>query len=45
MMKVTDIYIKKDWSVIWQANAKVLDKFQWNSTAAASHDAAAEKEK
>ena len=45
MMKVTDIYIKKDWSVIWQANAKVLDKFQWDSKAAASHDAAAKKEK
>ena len=45
MMKVTDIYIKKDWSVIWQANAKVLDKFQWDSKTAASHDAAAEKEK
>lgn len=28
-MKVTDIYIKKDWSILWDANSKVLDKFQW----------------
>jgi len=29
-MKVTDIYINKDWSVLWEANAKVLDLLQWN---------------
>ena len=28
-MKVTDIYIHKDWSVMWEANQKVLDLFQW----------------
>ncbi|CCZ08571.1 putative uncharacterized protein [Odoribacter sp. CAG:788] len=28
-MKVTDIYIKKDWSVIWEANKKVLSVFDW----------------
>lgn len=28
-MRVTDIYIKKDWSVMWRANAKVLSKFKW----------------
>ena len=28
-MKVTDIYIDKDWSVLWEANRKVLDLFQW----------------
>lgn len=29
-MKVTDIYIKKDWSVLWKANEKVLKKFKWS---------------
>lgn len=28
-MAVTDIYIKKDWSVLWEANKKVLAKFKW----------------
>lgn len=28
-MAVTDIYIKKDWSVIWEANRKVLEYFNW----------------
>lgn len=28
-MKVTDIYIDKDWSVLWKANSKVLDLLQW----------------
>lgn len=28
-MSVTDIYIKKDWSVLWEANRKVLEKFNW----------------
>lgn len=28
-MSVTDIYIKKDWSVLWEANKKVLEQFTW----------------
>lgn len=28
-MAVTDIYIKKDWSVMWEANRKVLEYFNW----------------
>lgn len=28
-MAVTDIYIKKDWSVLWKANKKVLKQFKW----------------
>ena len=28
-MAVTDIYIKKDWSVLWKANKKVLKLFKW----------------
>lgn len=28
-MAVTDIYIKKDWSILWEANRKVLDQFEW----------------
>ena len=28
-MAVTDIYIKKDWSVLWEANKKVLKQFKW----------------
>lgn len=28
-MKVTDIYITKDWSVLWDANRKVLEQFKW----------------
>ena len=28
-MIVTDIYIKKDWSVLWEANKKVLEQFDW----------------
>lgn len=28
-MVVTDIYITKDWSVIWEANRKVLEQFEW----------------
>lgn len=28
-MKVTDIYIDKDWSLIWNANTKVLALFDW----------------
>lgn len=31
-MKVTDIYIAKDWKVMWRANEKVLDLFDWSST-------------
>lgn len=28
-MAITDIYIKKDWSVLWEANKKVLEQFNW----------------
>ena len=28
-MKVTDIYIKKNWKIIWDGNAKVINKFKW----------------
>lgn len=28
-MSVTDIYIKKDWSILWEANKKVVEKFTW----------------
>ena len=27
--RVDDIYIRKDWEVLWDANAKVLELFQW----------------
>jgi integrase len=30
-MKITDIYIDRDWSVIWEANKKVLDMFDWSA--------------
>lgn len=30
-MKVTDIYIERDWSVIWGANEKVLALFDWSA--------------
>lgn len=30
-MKVTDIYIDRDWSVIWNANQKVLALFDWSA--------------
>lgn len=30
-MKVTDIYIDRDWSVIWNANEKVLALFDWTA--------------
>lgn len=29
-LSVTDIYIKKDWSVLWEANRKVLESFDWS---------------
>jgi integrase len=29
-MKITDIYIERDWSNIWNANKKVTDLFKWN---------------
>lgn len=29
-MKVADIYIRKDWNLFWEANAKVLDLFDWD---------------
>lgn len=28
-MVVTDIYITKDWSLLWDANKKVLEQFRW----------------
>ena len=28
-MKVTDIYINKDWSILWKANNTVLKEFRW----------------
>lgn len=28
-MRVTDMYIEKDWSVIWEAHRKVLQLFKW----------------
>ena len=30
-MKVTDIYINKDWSLLWEANTKVLKSFKWGT--------------
>lgn len=30
-MKVTDIYINKDWSIYWNANAQVLALFDWSA--------------
>jgi integrase len=30
-MKITDIYIERDWSVIWNANKKVLELFDWGA--------------
>ena len=30
-MRVTDIYIRKDYSVFWEANRKVLDLFKWDN--------------
>lgn len=29
-MKVTDIYIKKNWNIIWDANAIVMGRFKWS---------------
>lgn len=28
-MRITDIYIRRDWGVIWEANRKVIDMFNW----------------
>jgi site-specific recombinase XerD len=28
-MVVTDIYIEKDWTILWKANRKVLKRFEW----------------
>lgn len=28
--KLNSIYIKRDWSVLWEANKKVLDYFKWD---------------
>lgn len=30
-MRVTDIYIERDWRKIWEANEKVLDLFDWTN--------------
>jgi integrase len=30
-MKITDIYVDKDYSVIWEANAKILGIFDWSA--------------
>jgi integrase len=30
-MKITDIYIDRDWKVIWEANKKVLELFDWSA--------------
>lgn len=30
-MKITDRYIDRDWSVIWQANAKVIGLLDWSA--------------
>lgn len=30
-MKITDIYIDKDWALIWNANEKVLAQFDWSN--------------
>ncbi|MDR1594645.1 MAG: site-specific integrase [Prevotellaceae bacterium] len=30
-MKITEIYIDRDWSVIWKANKKVLKLFNWTN--------------
>jgi integrase len=32
VMKITDKYIDKDWRVIWKANNRVLDLFDWSAT-------------
>lgn len=43
-MKVTDIYINKDWSLLWEANSKVLKSFKWGTEEKTS-PAAMEKKK
>lgn len=30
MSKINSIYINRDWSVIWEANKRVLDHFKWD---------------
>lgn len=29
--KLVDVYAEKDWSILWEANRKVLDLFDWNN--------------
>lgn len=29
-MKVTDIYVKKNWSMLWDANKKALEQLKWS---------------
>lgn len=31
--KMADVYIEKDWQVLWDANKKVLDLFDWSALA------------
>lgn len=30
--KLVDVYAEKDWSILWEANRKVLDIFDWKTT-------------
>lgn len=32
-MKMADVYIEKDWTVLWDANSKVLSLFDWSPLA------------
>ena len=31
-MKITDIYVERDWTTIWEANKRVLGLFDWNNS-------------
>ena len=44
-MRVTDLYVDKDFSHIWDANRKVLDLFDWTNVAEnlASHSVCSSK--
>ena len=30
-MKVTDIYVERDWSILWEAHKKVMARFNWHN--------------
>lgn len=30
-MRITDIYVERDYSLIWEANAKILGIFDWSA--------------